>query len=102
MPRPIITSHYATLPKRHEQLTESPEVAEQIAENWLAELVTNKGYHSNETMVDLRNLGSAVTSLNRNVDGETGSASKQNVTPFTPIGGASEASAGRAYYVVAD
>ena len=28
--------------------------AEQIAENWLAELVTDKGYHSNGTMVDLK------------------------------------------------
>lgn len=37
-----------------EKLTEAPETAKQIAENWLAELVTDKGYHSNETMVDLK------------------------------------------------
>jgi transposase len=37
-----------------EKLTEKEETAEQIAENWLAELVTDKGYHSNETMVDLK------------------------------------------------
>src|SRR5256886_7100888 len=36
-----------------ETLTEDPETAEQIAENWSAELVTDKGYHSNEKMVDL-------------------------------------------------
>ena len=39
-----------------EKLTENDEIAEQIAENWLAELVTDKGYHSNETMVDLKEL----------------------------------------------
>ena len=37
-----------------EKLTEDAETAQQIAENWLAELVTDKGYHSNETMVDLK------------------------------------------------
>ena len=37
-----------------EKLTENDETAGQIAENWLAELVTDKGYHSNETMVDLK------------------------------------------------
>src|SRR5262249_26138791 len=37
-----------------EKLMENDETAGQIAENWLAELVTDKGYHSNETMVDLQ------------------------------------------------
>jgi len=40
-----------------EQLTASPEVKEAIAENSFAELVTDKGYHSNEMMVDLKELG---------------------------------------------
>jgi len=40
-----------------EKLTEIPEAAGQIAEKWLAELVTDKGYHSNETMVDLKEFG---------------------------------------------
>src|SRR6266481_4646486 len=40
-----------------EKLAENPKTAEQIAENWLAELVTDKGYHSNEKMVDLKELG---------------------------------------------
>src|SRR2546422_2119529 len=40
-----------------EKLAEIPKTAEQIAENWLAELVTDKGYHSNEKMVDLKELG---------------------------------------------
>jgi transposase len=35
-------------------LTEKDEIAEQIAGDWLTELVTDKGYHSNETMVDLK------------------------------------------------
>jgi len=37
-----------------EKLTEDSETAQQIAPNWLSELVTDKGYHSNETMVDLK------------------------------------------------
>ena len=37
-----------------ETLTDNPEAAAQISEKWLAELVTDKGYHSNETMVDLK------------------------------------------------
>jgi len=40
-----------------EKLTETTETAAQIAEDWLAELVTDKGYHSNETMVDLKEFG---------------------------------------------
>jgi transposase len=40
-----------------EKLTETPETAEHISENWLAEVVTDKGYHSNETMVDLKEFG---------------------------------------------
>jgi transposase len=37
-----------------ETLTEDAETAQQIAANWLSELVTDKGYHSNETLVDLK------------------------------------------------
>jgi transposase len=40
-----------------ETLTEIPETAAQVAENWLAELVTDKGYHSNETIVELKEIG---------------------------------------------
>ena len=40
-----------------ETLTEVPETARQIAENWLSELVADKGYHSNETLVDLKEFG---------------------------------------------
>ncbi len=40
-----------------ETLTEKEETAEQVAKNWLTELVTDKGYHSNETMVDLKEFG---------------------------------------------
>jgi transposase len=40
-----------------EKLIETPETAKQIAENWLTEVVTDKGYHSNETMVDLKEFG---------------------------------------------
>src|SRR5215467_3428154 len=43
-----------TVAEQMERLTEDTETAQQIAENWLAELVTDKGYHSNETMVDLK------------------------------------------------
>jgi transposase len=37
-----------------ERLTEDAETARHIAPNWLSELVTDKGYHSNETLVDLQ------------------------------------------------
>jgi transposase len=40
-----------------ERLTEVPETAKQVAENWLSELVTDKGYHSNDTLVDLKEFG---------------------------------------------
>jgi len=40
-----------------ETLTDNPETAAQIAEHWLKELVTDKGYHSNDTMVDLKVFG---------------------------------------------
>jgi len=40
-----------------ERLTAEPETADQIAENWLSEVVTDKGYHSNNKMVDLKELG---------------------------------------------
>jgi len=40
-----------------EKLTEDPETAQQIAPNWLEELVTDKGYHSNDTLVDLKEFG---------------------------------------------
>jgi transposase len=37
-----------------ETLTEDAETAREIAPNWLSELVTDKGYHSNETLIDLK------------------------------------------------
>ena len=40
-----------------EKLTEEPRTLQQIAPKWLSELVTDKGYHSNETMVDLKEFG---------------------------------------------
>jgi transposase len=40
-----------------EQLTATPETAEQIQDNWLSELVTDKGYHSNQTAVDPKIFG---------------------------------------------
>jgi transposase len=40
-----------------EKLSEDPGTAQQIAPNWLAELVTDKGYHSNDTLVDLKEFG---------------------------------------------
>jgi transposase len=40
-----------------EQLTADPETAALLSENVLAEVVTDKGYHSNDKMVDLKELG---------------------------------------------
>jgi transposase len=37
-----------------ETLTEDAETDPHIAPNWLSELVTDKGYHSNETLVDIQ------------------------------------------------
>src|SRR5262245_27114347 len=37
-----------------EKLSEDPGTAQQIAPNWLEELVTDKGYHSNDTLVELK------------------------------------------------
>ena len=39
-----------------EKLAPNPRSEAQIREDWLSELVADKGYHSNETMVDLREL----------------------------------------------
>jgi transposase len=40
-----------------EALIEPPKTAAHIEENWLSEVVTDKGYHSNEIMSDLAELG---------------------------------------------
>src|SRR5215510_4898333 len=40
-----------------EKLTDNSEAVAQIYEKWLTELVTDKGYHSNETMDDLKEFG---------------------------------------------
>ena len=39
-----------------EKLARNPKTEAQIREDWLSEVVADKGYHSNETMVDLREL----------------------------------------------
>jgi len=43
-----------TVAEQMETLTEDRETARWIAPNWLSELVTDKGYHSNETLIDLQ------------------------------------------------
>ena len=43
--------------EQFEQLAANPETAAQIRDNWLAEVVTDKGYHSNQTAVDLKVFG---------------------------------------------
>jgi transposase len=40
-----------------ERLTADDETAEHIRDNWLSEVVTDKGYHSNQTAVDLKAFG---------------------------------------------
>ncbi len=40
-----------------EKLARDPEVSEQIREDRLSELVTDKGYHSNDSMVDVKERG---------------------------------------------
>jgi transposase len=46
-----------TVAEQLEELKADPETAKEIRDNWLSELVTDKGYHSNETMVDLKVFG---------------------------------------------
>jgi transposase len=43
-----------TVAEQIEMLIEDAEAARGVAPNWLSELVTDKGYHSNETLVDLK------------------------------------------------
>jgi transposase len=40
-----------------EQLTANPETAQELRDNMLAEVVTDKGYHSNAIVTDLKQLG---------------------------------------------
>jgi transposase len=40
-----------------EELTSEEDIAEVIPDNWLSEIVTDKGYHSNQTLVDLKVFG---------------------------------------------
>ena len=53
-------SMYETLREASEQLgalCEEPECAEKVHEGWMSEVVLDKGYHSNETLVDLEEMG---------------------------------------------
>jgi len=43
-----------TVAKQIETLIEDAETARWVAPNWLSEFVTDKGYHSNETLIDLK------------------------------------------------
>jgi transposase len=43
-----------TVAEQIETLIENAETARWVAPNWLSELVTDKGYHSNETLIDLK------------------------------------------------
>jgi transposase len=43
-----------TVAEQIEMLIEDAEAARGVAPNWLSELVTDKGYHSNETLIDLK------------------------------------------------
>jgi transposase len=53
-------SMYETLREASEQLEalcEDPACAEKMHEDWMSEVVLDKGYHSNETLVDLEEMG---------------------------------------------
>ncbi len=51
-----LSESVAEATKNLEGLAEDPETCDRIRENWLEEVVTDKGYHSNETMRDLAEL----------------------------------------------
>ena len=53
------TTMYGTILEASEQmssLSEDSETAEKIDENWLREVILDKGYHSNATLVDLEEM----------------------------------------------
>ncbi len=54
------TTMYGTIVEASDQLSElseDSETAREIAENWLSEVVLDKGYHSNATLMDLDEMG---------------------------------------------
>ena len=74
-----------------EQLTADPETAVLVSDDVLSKVVTDKGYHSNDMMTDLKELGiRSYVSEPKAADG-TGLANKPNRMRFTRIGAESEA-----------
>ena len=63
-----------------ESLTATPTTAEEIRNNWLSELVTDKGYHSNATLIDLKDFGirSYVSEPNRGRRNWTGKPAERD------------------------
>src|SRR4051812_18880722 len=59
------------------------------AEDVLRELVTDKGFHSNDRLVDLAAIGTALTSRNQTAVGDDGGISPRRARRSTPTAGGS-------------
>ena len=75
-------------------LVTAAEQVEAVGAPGIAEVVADKGYHSNETMVGFRPSASAATSRSRIAAGGTGRARRRRGTRCMPTGGGSAARAG--------
>ena len=70
-----------------EWLAAQPDGANNISDKPISEVVTDKGYHSNQKLVGIfRNSAFAHISRNPNEGKETGRTRLRSVTPFTPTG----------------
>ena len=87
------TTIQTTLPEAIEQLEAVAAVTDDKVKTG-EELVTDKGYHSKQTVLDVQCWDCAATSVNRIGVGSTGSISTPSATRCMPIGVASRVSAG--------
>ncbi len=87
------TTIQTTLPEAIEQLEAVAAITDDKVKTG-EELVTDKGYHSKQTVLDVQAWDCAPTSANRIGVGSTGSISTPSATRCMPIGGAFGASAG--------
>ena len=78
-----------------ETLAADPE--SKLPDDYLSEIVADKGYHSNDTMTAFKDLGIRAISRNRTGVGVTGKASPPNNRPSTPTGDGSEVSGASGY-----
>lgn len=86
------TTIQTTLPEAVEQLEAVAAINEKV--KTVEEVVTDTGYHSKETVLDMQSLGLRTYISEPDRVGSTGSISTLSATRCMPIGGASGASVG--------